>query len=160
MEKQKSYNIFIQSNGLIREVKGMSYNLEKEKREAIEAGNRALRSLKEAQSNLNSAKNWGIWDMLGGGFISTMAKHSKMDRAKQNMEQAKYDLRYFSRELNDVNIAFHLNIETGDFLSFADWFFDGFFVDWMMQDRINQAANQVAEAIRRVEGVLNQLQRY
>lgn len=46
------------------------------------------------------------------GFISTMAKHSKMDRAKQNMEQAKYDLRNFSRELNDVNIACHLDIET------------------------------------------------
>ncbi len=95
--------------------------------------------------------------MFGGGFISTMAKHSKMDRAKQNMEQARYDLRNFSRELNDVNIACHLDIETGDFLSFADWFFDGFVVDWMVQDRINQASRQVAEAIRRVEGILRQL---
>ena len=138
----------------------MAYDLEKEKREAIEAGNRALRSLREAQNNLNSAKNWGIWDMFGGGFISTMAKHSKMDRAKQNMEQARYDLKNFSRELNDVNIACHLDIETGDFLSFADWFFDGFVVDWMVQDRINQASRQVAEAIRRVEGILRQLQRY
>lgn len=137
----------------------MSYDLEKEKHEAIDAGNRALRSLKEAQNNLNSARNFGIWDMFGGGFISTMAKHSKMDRAKQNMEQAKYDLRNFSRELNDVNMACHLDIETGDFLSFADWFFDGFVVDWMVQDRINQASNQVAEAIRRVEGILRQLQR-
>ena len=86
-----------------------------------------------------------------------MAKHSKMDRAKQNMEQARYDLRNFSRELNDINIACHLDIETGDFLSFADWFFDGFVVDWMVQDRINQASRQVAEAIRRVEGILRQL---
>ena len=138
----------------------MAYDLEKEKREAIEAGNRALRSLREAQNNLNSAKNWGIWDMFGGGFISTMAKHSKMDRAKQNMEQARYDLKNFSRELNDVNIACHLDIETGDFLSFADWFFDGFVVDWMVQDRINQASRQVTEAIRRVEGIVRQLQRY
>ena len=98
--------------------------------------------------------------MFGGGFISTMAKHSKMDRAKQNMEQARYDLRNFSRELNDVNMACHLDIETGDFLSFADWFFDGFVVDWMVQDRINQASRQVAEAIQRVEGILRQLQRY
>ena len=98
--------------------------------------------------------------MFGGGFISTMAKHSKMDRAKQNMEQARYDLRNFSRELNDVNMACHLDIETGDFLSFADWFFDGFVVDWMVQDRINQASRQVAEAIRRVERILRQLQSY
>lgn len=80
-----------------------------------------------------------------------------MDRAKQNMEQAKYDLRNFSRELRDVNIACHLDIETGDFISFADWFFDNLLVDWMVQDRIHQASRQVADAICRVEGILRQL---
>ena len=74
------------------------------------------------------------------------------------MEQAKYDLRNFSRELNDVNMACNLNINTGDFLSFADYFFDGFIVDWMVQDRINRAKDQVEDAIRRVEQVLRQLQ--
>lgn len=136
----------------------MAYDFEKEKREAADAGNRALRSLKAAQENLNSAKSWGIWDMLGGGFISTMAKHSKMDRAKENLAKARSDLKSFSRELQDVNMASHLDIETGDFLSFADWFFDGFVVDWMVQDRINQASRQVEEAIHRVERILKQLQ--
>lgn len=136
----------------------MAYDFEKEKREAADAGNRALRSLKAAQENLSSAKNWGIWDMLGGGFISTMAKHSKMDRAKENLAKARSDLKSFSRELQDVNMACHLDIETGDFLSFADWFFDGFVVDWMVQDRINQASRQVEEAIHRVETILRQLQ--
>ena len=102
------------------------YDIEKEKREAIDAGNRALRSLRTARENLNSAKNWGLVDMFGGGFFSTMLKHSKMDQAKENMEQAKYDLRNFSRELNDVNMACNLNINTGDFLSFADYFFSFF----------------------------------
>lgn len=138
----------------------MGFDLEREKREAIEAGNRALYSLREAQKNLQSAKNWGICDMIGGGFISTMAKNSKMNRAKQDMERAKYDLKNFSKELNDVNMNYHLDIQTGDFLSFADWFFDGFFVDWMVQDRINKAAEQVSNAIYRVENILRQLQRY
>ena len=35
----------------------MAYDFEKEKREAADAGNRALRSLKAAQENLSSAKN-------------------------------------------------------------------------------------------------------
>ena len=64
--------------------------------------------------------------MFGGGFFTTMLKHSKMDQAKQNMEQAKYDFCNFSKELDDVNMACNLNIDTGDFLSFADYFFDGF----------------------------------
>ena len=137
----------------------MGYDIEKEKREAIEAGRRALNSLQTAKENLNSAKNWGLVDMFGGDFFTTMLKHSKMDQAKQNMEQAKYDLRNFSRELNDVNMACNLNIDTGDFLSFADYFFDGFVVDWVVQDRINNAKRQVEEAIRRTESIVNQLQR-
>lgn len=75
------------------------------------------------------------------------------------MEQAKYDLRSFSKELNDVNMACNLNINTGDFLSFADYFFDGFVVDWVVQDRINNAKRQVEEAIRRTESIVSQLQR-
>ena len=137
----------------------MGYDIEKEKREAIEAGRRALNSLRTAKENLNSAKNWGLVDMFGGGFFTTMLKHSKMDQAKRNMEQAKYDLRSFSRELNDVNMACNLNINTGDFLSFADYFFDGFVVDWVVQDRINNAKRQVEEAIRRTESIVSQLQR-
>ena len=125
----------------------MGYDIEKEKREAIEAGQRALSSLRTAKENLNSAKNWGLVDMFGGGFFSTMLKHSKMDQARQNMEQAKYDLRNFSRELNDVNMACNLNINTGDFLSFADYFFDGFVVDWMVQDRINNARHRKPERL-------------
>lgn len=138
----------------------MTYDLQKEKREAVDAGYRALRSLQAAQDNLDSAKNWGLWDMFGGGVISTMLKQSKMDSAKQNMEQAKYDLREFSQELRDVSISYELDIETGDFLSFADWFFDGFFVDWMVQDRINKAREQVSEAIRQVEDILRRLNDY
>ena len=124
----------------------------------MEAGNRALHSLREAQTNLDSARNWGLWDMFGGGTITSLIKSSRMDRAKQNMEQAKYDLRSFSKELNDVSMVINLDIETGDFLSFADWFFDNFFVDWMVQDRINTARDQVEEAIQRLKVILQELE--
>ena len=59
--------------------------------------------------------------------------------------------------MRDVSISYDLDIEMGDFLSFADWFFDGFFVDWMVQDRINKAREQVSEAIRQVEDILRRL---
>ena len=138
----------------------MAYDLEKEKREAMAAGHRALNSLKAAQNDLDSAKNWGLWDMFGGSFFSTMIKRSKMDAAKGNMEQAKCDLQIFSRELRDVSVSYNLEMETGDFLSFADWFFDGFIVDWMVQERIGKARSQVAEAIWQVENILRRLQNY
>lgn len=133
------------------------YDYEKEKREAVAAGRRALESLRAAQRELDSAKNWGLVDMFGGGFFSSMIKRGKMNNAEQYMQQAKYDLRSFSKELRDVDQVMDLHINTDDFLSFADWFFDGFAVDWMVQSRINQAKEQVEEAIYRVERILSGL---
>ncbi len=135
----------------------MAYDYERERTEAIDAGNRALYSLKLAQTDLNSARNWGVFDMVGGGMISSLAKQSKMNNAKQHMEQAKEDLYRFSRELQDVNINLNLNLETGDFLSFADWFFDNLAVDWMVQSRIEDASKQVGNAIYQVESILRNL---
>lgn len=61
----------------------MTYDIQKEKREAIDAGRKAISSLETARDNLNSAKNWGLVDMFGGGFFTTMIKHSKIDQAKR-----------------------------------------------------------------------------
>lgn len=135
----------------------MSYDYEKEKKEAIEAGQRALNSLYSARKHLDSAGNWGLVDMFGGGLISTFVKQSKMGNAQSDMDQAKFDLRSFSRELADIDKQLNLNIETSDLLSFADYFFDGFFVDWMAQDRINKAKAEVDSAIKMVERILKEL---
>ena len=132
-------------------------DFEKERQEAIDAGNRALRSLRLAQKDLNSARGWGIYDMLGGGMISSLIKHSKMNDAQSHMQQAKFDLESFSRELSDVSSHIDLSFNVADFLSFADYFFDGFLADWFMQDRINTARSQVDDAIRRVEYILQRL---
>ena len=135
----------------------MSYNYEKERQEAIEAGERALNSLSSAFFELKSARNWGLFDLMGGGFISTLIKQNKMGKASSYLEQARYDLRNFSRELQDVEGHIDLNINLNDFLSFADFFFDGLVADWLVQSKINHARSQVEEAIRRVEEVLERL---
>ena len=73
------------------------YNIEKEMREAIEAGENALYSLRAAKEELRKAGNWGIADLLGGGFFVSLIKHSKMDEASRLMEQARYDLKKFQK---------------------------------------------------------------
>ena len=135
----------------------MDNRTEVEIREAIDAGNRALSSLRAAQAELDGASTWGVFDLLGGSWLSTMAKHSRMQNAKRCMDQARYDLKNFSDELRDVDTACDLTLETNDFLNFADWFFDGFVVDWMIQERIGRARRQVSEAIRLTERILEEL---
>ena len=85
------------------------------------AGERALDSLREAKEQLNSARNWGIYDMIGGGLISSMIKHSKIDRANEWMDQANRDLRCFAKELRDVD-SDDLQIDTGSLVSMLDIF--------------------------------------
>ena len=134
--------------------------MNKEVGEAIQAGERALYSLREAKSNLDSARNWGIFDMLGGGFITDVIKHSKMGNASTCMEKAKYDLQVFQRELRDVYITLDMKVDVGGFLSFADFFFDGIVADYLVQSKIGEARRQVNEAINQVERILVELRRY
>ena len=131
--------------------------MRKEMAEAIQAGERALKSLRNAQSQLNSAKNWGLFDMLGGGLFSSIIKHSKMNDASRYMEEAKRDLLTFQKELRDVSVPLELKMEIGSFLSFADFFFDGFVADYLVQTKIAEARKQVEYAIFKVENVLNDL---
>lgn len=132
----------------------MNETMAREIREARAAGIRALNSLRKAQDYLNSARGWGILDMLGGGMISSLIKHSKLSDAQRCIDQAQYDLDAFRRELADVNLPF---AEIDGFLTFADFFFDGFLADLMVQSRINDAREKLEDACRRVEDVLRQL---
>ena len=133
----------------------------KEIREAIQAGEAALSSLRNAQEKLNSAKNWGIWDIVGGGFISSLIKHSRMDDAQEYMEEAGQHLRRFEKELQDVSLSDAFSrtssMHTSSFLPFADSFFDNMFLDFYVQSQINQACDAVENAIRQVEDILDGL---
>ncbi len=132
-------------------------NAQKEINEAINAGERALVSLRSAQGELNSAGGWGIVDLLGGGLFTDLIKHSKMDNASRDMEQAKIDLQNFQRELRDVDVQLNLNLNISGFLTFADFFFDGIIADYLVQSKIDDAKHQVKDAIQRVENILMEL---
>lgn len=129
--------------------------MRREMQEAIQAGEQALQSLYGAKEKLGSARNWGIFDILGGGLISDLVKHSKMNDASALMDQAKSDIQRFQRELRDVQVSLDLRMEIGSFLSFADFFLDGLVADYMVQSKIADAREQVDDAIRRVEMILD-----
>ncbi len=129
---------------------------EREIREAVTAADEALYHLGKAQEHLRSARNWGIWDMLGGGLLATAVKHSKMNRAEDEMQAARDAVCHFSRELRDVS---GFEGEFDGFLNFADYFFDGFLADFMVQSRIDRARERVDSAIRRITEVRAMLAR-
>ncbi len=160
-EKQ---DILISTDGSIRSIfsrlqdeEAEEISKEKEIEEAISAGEVLLQSLYRVRDHLQSASSWGTWDILGGGFIATMAKHSKIDDAKNEISAAQGYLRSFYRELQDVGTTISIDIEIGSFLTFADYFFDGLFADLTVQSKINDSKIRVKNTIDDVGHMLDKL---
>lgn len=72
----------------------------KEISEAINAGEGALNTLGMVRDKLQSAQNWGVWDILGGGLISNIGKHSAIDDANDIAEDVQDQLESFKKELS------------------------------------------------------------
>lgn len=131
--------------------------MRKELQEAITAGEDALYSLYEARDQLGKARSWGIVDLLGGGLITDLIKHSKMDRAQHYLEEARRKLKRFQKELRDVTFVGTMNLNVGSFLSFADFFFDGVVADYLVQSKIAETREEVEDAIDYTEELVAQL---
>lgn len=130
----------------------------KELNEAVSAGRSVLSSLQLALDKLDSARNWGTYDMLGGGLIATAIKHSRIDDARSAIHDAQTGLSRFQRELQDVERDVHVDIRVDGMLTFADYFFDGIFMDWIVQGRIKEAVEQVEQKHAQVHRIVSELE--
>ena len=129
----------------------------KEVSEAIDAGEKTLESLGEVRKKLKSAKGWGTWDILGGGFISDIAKHSAINEANQISVDVQHNLEAFKKELSDVNEFTDIQVNLSSFAQFADFFFDGIFADWFVQTKINNSLNNVNGTIEKIQEIISDL---
>ena len=131
----------------------------KELQEAISAGQKAAFTTECVLGKLDSAEAWGTWDILGGGLLSTAAKHGNLDDAQSYITELQMDLRHFNTELTDISVQTDIHVNTDDFLRFADYFFDGIFADLAVQKRIKQSKEQVQGIKTEIESVLEELER-
>jgi len=130
----------------------------KEIEEAINAGKQVVKHLDNATVSLNSAQGWGTWDLLGGGLVANIAKHSHIDDATSEVEKSQMALLHFRTELADVRISNNIGIEVGGFAKFADFFFDGLIADWNMQSKIHKSQDSVYDTKNQVQQALSKLE--
>lgn len=129
----------------------------RELKEAISAGLRALAIADSILSSLDSAEGWGTWDLVGGGMLSDLAKHSHLDEAQAKVQQLQNELYNFKTELADVAVQADMQLNIDGFLRFADYFFDGLFADWAVLDKINQSQSNMQHTRNQIEDVLSKL---
>ena len=131
--------------------------LDRELEEAIRASEAALEKLEKAKASLESASGWGIFDIIGGWFISSAVKHSKVQQARNLFNEARNAVAVFVDELDDVTEFTDVDIDTGDALKVFDIFLDNVFVDILAQKKIREAADHVDRCIFQVRKVQAEL---
>ena len=136
------------------------YNREKEVREAINAGQRALDSLYLAEHKMSNASDWGFLDLLGGKWFSGLMKHSNLSDAAVLLRKAKREVEQFRSELGDIRDIPDLSYEIGDFLTFADFFWDGPIADILVQSRIRDCRRKIDDAALKIERIIRELKQY
>ena len=134
-------------------------NHKKEIKEAISAGTLALGTAISIVSSLDSAQSWGTYDLVNGGLIAGMAKHSYLDEAQNKVITLQSQLRKFKTELTDVTIHAEMKVNVDGFLRFADYFYDGLFADWAVLDRIGRSKSSVMAVRTKIESALSKLKR-
>lgn len=134
-----------------------SQQLQKELDEAIQAGNIAMKLARKVQSELNSADGWATWDVFGGGLLSDVMKYSSLDEAEKLIQQLQTQLGRFQTELADVKINAQIQLSIGEFLRFADYFFDNIFTDFAVADKISKARHEIKQTMNEIDEVINTL---
>lgn len=126
-------------------------------KEAEAAGKAVLAKIEIAEEKLDSAHGWGTWDILGGGLISDVMKHSYLDDAQAAVNSIQTLLHHFHTELADIKLDENLSVQIDGFTKFADFFFDGIFSDWAVQSRINSSIEDIASLHSNIDRVMDKL---
>lgn len=129
----------------------------KEIDEAIWAGQSALAKLQEAQNALTAARSFGAWDIMGGGFVSSLMKHNKISQAQKSLNEAQYALQAFNKELADINIYLNTSIGFNGVTKFFDIWCDNIFTDIAVQSQIRTTQRNLEQLMRHVSNILVQL---
>src|SRR5574344_450276 len=106
--------------------------------------------LDQAEGKFKSARNWGVVDLLGGGFLTDLIKHSQINSASNIMNEISNLLTNLQRELRDISIPTNYRMSLGGFSTFADFVFDGTLADAWMESKIVSSLDQVRQLKQRI----------
>ena len=126
--------------------------------EALREANNCLMISEETLKSL-SAKNWGIYDIVGGGMISSAIKHNRIDDAKTYMERLSYSVDRLNKELGDVDTSiFNEGLNISGFSYTFDIFFDNIFSDFSVQGEINDSLYKIEDFRNKVLNLIRKLE--
>ena len=126
---------------------------------AIEITNELIPLVREAESKFKGARNWGVIDILGGGLITDLIKHSKLNSAGNLMNRINYKLGELRGVLGGIQAGGDYSMHVGGLVTFADIFFDGALSDIWMESKILSSLSEVKKLRHKIEQLRSDLLR-
>lgn len=123
----------------------------KEYEEAINAVRETLYHADEVMRHLQSASDASTWDMFGGELFADILKYSSLDKVGRAVSIMKNASLNMKAELSDINIEFNMDLDYIDGTTRTfDVFFDNFFSDMQVRDRITNNLNKMDDYVCRL----------
>lgn len=129
----------------------------KELYEAKNAAQQVIARIDNAISSLDSASSWGIFDILGGEFFTSLVKREKIRNANQDIQAISDSLNTLNRELEDVNMFLPEEISDSLTDNVFDIWFDNIFTDFMVQGEIKDKLMQLREFRSSIKELIGRL---
>lgn len=129
----------------------------KELYEAKNAAQQVIARIDNAISSLDSASSWGIFDILGGEFFTSLVKREKIRNANQDIQAISDSLNTLNRELEDVNMFLPEEISDSLTDNVFDIWFDNIFTDFMVQGEIKDKLMQLREFRTSIKELIGRL---
>ena len=108
-----------------------------------------------AKEELEGAKKWGTFDIIGGDAMSSIAKQSKIRKANIKFERVSQLISEFNKELGDIKLN---SLEFSNVTFALDVFFDNIFTDISVQRRINESIDEIENLENKIKEILYVLQ--
>jgi hypothetical protein len=132
--------------------------LERENREAHDAGRAAHTALSDALDVIRSAASWSTWDAFGGGGLLTdLVKYNRLEEAQRLVRVANDAMAHLATELADVGVAGVEGVEIDGLVRTFDVWFDNIFSDMSVRARIHEARERLESALATVERIAGDL---
>ena len=129
----------------------------KELQEAKDAANKIIEKIDRAMDYLDSAEFWGMWDIFGGDFFSSLKKRNKIEEANEYINDITDSVKVLDKELKDVDMVLPEEISNTMSDRTFDIWLDNIFTDLRVQEEIKEAMKELREFRNGIEDLLIRL---